>query len=227
MAKTFTITSAHNKSVAVVDPDGYEVRFDGAGVATIDDEHAAAYFASVARFGYTVTPEPTPLAALPPRAPVVHVPPPPPAQPPKIGQTTADLGMDFEPEPEGQIPSAAVVVSPKDSPLVPEVAAAALRERYPDASDRIAIVRGLVTAEEFIGGVVATMEPSSKLRMHADLFPDAVARLGELERMNNEGAASLEAARAKLTGMADRIAELESALAAKDTDTAGPKARRK
>lgn len=229
MSQTFKIISKTHRSAVVADSDGYEVRFDSTGLATITDEYAAAYFAGLPeRFGFMVDPAPTPRGALPPRTPVKAEAAPPPPRQVKTNARQGDLGIEFEPEPEGQFPSSGPTISPKDSPLVPELMASVLRERYPEPSDRIDLVKGLVTPGEFLSGVVAGMDPGEHIRVMADVFPKATSRLSDLERANNEQTAALEAARLKITSAADRIAELEAELAAatKDTDTVG-KTRRK
>lgn len=229
MSKNFKISSKTQRSTTMVDSDGYEVRFDASGVATTQDEHTAAYFAGLPeRFGFTVEPTPAPAAALPPRGPATRAAAPPPPPPVKTNARQGDLGVEFDPEPEGQFPSEGPTVSPKDSPIVPELMASVLRERYPETSDRVDLVKGLVTPGEFLTGIVASMDPGEQLRVMADVFPEATARLSDLERANNEHTAALEAARAKLTSAAERIAALEAELAAtaKDPDTAG-KSRRK
>lgn len=198
---TYTIKSQHTKSLTIADPDGYEVSFDGAGVAVVDDPWAAGYFGGLAHLGYSVDPQPAPLAALPPRPPVAKAAPPPVPVRPDAGQWSGDLGVELDPGDE-HIPSVADVRNPQNSPIVPEVAAEVLRERYPDVSDRAILVRGLLGLEEFLEHIIRDKDAGERLRVLSDLFPETVERLRVLERQANESAAN-EAA------LKTRIAELE------------------
>lgn len=196
---TYRITSARTKSITIADPDGYELTFDGDGVAETDDQWIAAYFATLGGIGYAVVPTPPPLPSLPPRPRMRPSMPPPPAARPRYTQSEGDLGLSFSEE--EQIPNLVDrrdVVNPENSPVVPEVMAAALCERYPALADRAAIVQGLMSVDEFVTHVAEKTDDVNRVRMFRDLFPEIAARLQELEKAHTEREAGREPAQPEI-----------------------------
>lgn len=197
MAQQFKIVSAKLKSMTVNDPDGVAVSFDSAGVALTTDEYAAAHFAACSRFlGTTVTPEPTPIPALPPRvlsSPTTSAAPATKRVAP--GAFDGELGQELQDE--ERIPNErGDIVSPLNAPLLPEVLGASLITRYPDVSDRLAIVDAMgLRAPELFAHVAGKLDGAGKLEALQAAFPELLARVQELEQYRTQAEAYFDAQR--------------------------------
>lgn len=215
MSRRFQFKHTTLRNMDVNDSDGYTVTLDGTGQGSTDSEHTAALLARLPKF--TVTPEPTPYEALPPR---------PPPAPARTSQTTSaavpggngprvgDMGIEFSEEDE--IPNAPVKVqSPKDSPEIPEVVAARLRLRYEADADLVAIARGLMDPVDLVAGIVKDLDPRQHVEAHEAAFPEVHARLQELERYRSEQEAFT-------SGLQDTIDGLRAELEKKTAPAAAP-----
>ncbi len=229
--KQFTIKHSTLRSMEVVDSDGYTITLDSNGQAVTSSEHTAALLARMPR--YDVSPEPTPYEALGPRAlagPAARqVAPPVIARQGGTGQNVGDMGLEFD-ESE-QLPNAPIkVVSPKNSPEIPEVVSARLRMLYDNEADLMAIVRGLMDPIDLVTGIVRTLDPRQLVEAHQGAFPDVHKRVQDLERYRSEQEAFTAGLQATIDGLRQELKAATPAPAPthhhEDKHTAAPAKRK-